>query len=46
MTVGLMKKELMQARAEANASNAYCTIMKRAAFDARGKLEQQKWKSC
>jgi hypothetical protein len=45
MTVSLMEKELVQARADADASNAHCTIMKRAASDAMSEVEQQKQKS-
>lgn len=45
MTVNLMEKELLQAKAEAAASNAHCTIMARAATDAKAELEQQKRKT-
>ena len=43
--VELMEKELVQARAEADASNAHCTIMIRAASNAKTQLEQQKRKT-
>ena len=41
----MMEKELLQAKAEAAASNAHCTIMARAATDAKAELEQQKRKT-
>ena len=40
-----MKKKLIQARAEADASNAHCTIMTQAALNAKTQLEQQKRKT-
>jgi hypothetical protein len=52
MTLNLMEKELLQAgnellqaKAEANASNAHCTIMTRAASEARAQVEQHKRKT-
>ena len=40
-----MQKELVQAKAELDASNAHCTIMTRAATEAKAELEQQKRKT-
>ena len=45
MIVDLMQKELVQAKAELDASNAHCTIMTRAATEAKAELEQQKRKT-
>ena len=43
--MNLMEKELVEAKAHLDASNAHCTIMRRAATEAREDLQQQKRKS-
>jgi hypothetical protein len=45
MKVELIERELVLARASNNASDAHCTIMQRAASDARTEIEQHKRKT-